>query len=252
MKKKALITCLISLLLSLGCVQSKKDLAPELWIGKMHVEWPSFVLTNTIEFADTTFHDLGNGFLIETGTDTLAVTCKHLFMVFRNHGLSNSIDPGENFVQWKMYPKGQRNKEVIAGTLLNRDPREEIGDFNTLKVRDWLVFEIKQMNSHIYPLKISNKALRKNDVVYALGWAQKQNTVNPSLVKMRVYRNLGPIAYVQSLSKGVDPCGRSGSPVIDKNGHLVGLVSGAEGNLGVVATTAYLQDLLTQYLMAKP
>ncbi len=252
MKKKALFSCLISLLMPLGCVQSKEDLASEPWIGKSHAEWPSFALTNTIEFTDTTFHNLANGFLIETGTDTLAVTCKHLFMVFQNHGLSNSIDPGENFIQWKMYPKGQRKKEVIAGPLLNRNSREEIGDFNTLKVRDWLVFEVKQMNSHIYPLKISNRAMRKNEVVYAVGWAQKQNTLKPSVVKMKVYRNLGSIAYVQTLSRNVDPSGRSGSPVIDKNGHLIGLVSGAEGNLGVVATTAYLQGFLTQYQKAKP
>jgi hypothetical protein len=145
MKKKALFSCLISLLMPLGCVQSKEDLASEPWIGKSHAEWPSFALTNTIEFTDTTFHNLANGFLIETRSDTLAVTCKHLFMVFQNHGLSNSIDPGENFIQWKMYPKGQRKKKVIAGPLLNRNSREEIGDFNTLKVRDWLVFEVKQL-----------------------------------------------------------------------------------------------------------
>jgi len=43
----------------------------------------------------------------------------------------------------------------------------------------------------------------------------------------------GPCYYVNNLTENVDPAGRSGSPVIDANGYLAGIVSGAEGNLGV-------------------
>ena len=45
----------------------------------------------------------------------------------------------------------------------------------------------------------------------------------------------------------MDPTQTSGSPVIDANGHLVGLVSGAVGRLGIVAGVAYLRQLFDRY-----
>jgi hypothetical protein len=64
---------------------------------------------------------------------------------------------------------------------------------------------------------------------------------------MKMYKNLGNYYFIQTLTKNIDPAGRSGSPVIDKNGYLVGLVSGAEGNLGVVGSVAYLRKLFDTY-----
>jgi hypothetical protein len=39
----------------------------------------------------------------------------------------------------------------------------------------------------------------------------------------------------------------SGSPVIDKNGFLVGIVSGQEGNLGVMGGVKYLTLMFDKY-----
>ncbi|MFO7851300.1 MAG: hypothetical protein ACQERS_03855 [Bacteroidota bacterium] len=61
---------------------------------------------------------------------------------------------------------------------------------------------------------------------------------------MQVFRNAGPYYYVNTLSGNVDPAGRNGSPVIDANGYLVGIVSGAEGNLGVIGNVNYIVDFL--------
>jgi len=43
---------------------------------------------------------------------------------------------------------------------------------------------------------------------------------------------------------------RSCSPVIDGNGYLVGLVSGAVGRLGVVAGVEYLRSQFDRYGVA--
>jgi hypothetical protein len=63
---------------------------------------------------------------------------------------------------------------------------------------------------------------------------------------MKIYENTGNFYYTTTLSKDIDPGGRSGSPVIDSNGHLVGIISGAEGNLGVVGSISYLKETLNK------
>jgi len=59
--------------------------------------------------------------------------------------------------------------------------------------------------------------------------------------------NLGDYFYTQTLSTDIHPAGRSGSPVIDQNGYLVGIVSGAEGKLGVMGSINYLKNILDKY-----
>lgn len=146
-----------------------------------------------------------------------------------------------------MFPKGQKEKNIFTEDLINSNPNEEVGQFNTLKDRDWIIFEIDKTNSDIYPLKIRKTPLNKNEIVYCVGWATAQETKIPSLIKMQIYQNLGNYYYFTTLTENVNPVGRSGSPVIDRNGYLVGLISGAEGNLGVMASVAYLKKLLNEF-----
>ena len=63
-------------------------------------------------------------------------------------------------------------------------------------------------------------------------------------MKMEMFRNEGPYYYTNTLTENVDPAGRSGSPVIDANGYLVGIVSGAEGRLGVTCNVSYLDQFI--------
>jgi hypothetical protein len=167
-------------------------------------------------------------------------------MIFRSNKI-NTIDLGKNLISWSMYPKGQVDKEVQISQLINKNAKEEIGEYNTLKDRDWIIFNINNKHPDIYPLKIRMEPVKKGEIVCAVGWGYQQNSKTPSLVKMKMYKNLGNYYFIQTLTKNIDPAGRSGSPVIDKNGYLVGLVSGAEGNLGVVGSVAYLRKLFDTY-----
>ncbi len=235
----------VQLLFLSSCSHTETSVPKESWIEKPVSEWPELVMTNTVEFTDTTYSNIGNAFLIDSGSDTLAVSCKHIFMLFRNE-TDNKIDLNENFRSWKIYPKGQDEKSLLLGSLINGNKEEETGLFNTLKSRDWIIFRVNE-KSMFTPLKIRTSPLREGEIVYAVGWAFKQHTESPSLIKMQVYKNFGVYFYVNTLSQNVDPAGRSGSPVIDKNGYLVGLVSGAEGNLGVIGGLKYLNQILNQY-----
>ncbi len=230
------------MMLPLGCVTKEPEVEKMGWMEKPVSEWPDLVMVNTVEFTDTAFRNIANAFLVDTGFDTLAVTCKHLFMVFREQ-TNNVIHPGDHFRKWEIYPKGEPGRSILLGALINQNRNEATGEFNTLKSRDWIVFRSGDGYSGFYPLKIRKKPLSKGEIVYAVGWAYRQKTIDPSVIKMQVFRNEGYYFYTQTLTRNVDPAGRSGSPVIDENGYLVGIVSGAEGNLGVSGAVAYLMEI---------
>lgn len=243
-------TYFITLCLLLGIIScgKKPEIVKEPWIERSELQWPDFALTNTISFKDTTFTEIANSFLVDTGKDTIGVSCKHLFMVFENHLGIESIDLGDNFTYWNLYPKNKRDQLVSVKKLINKNTNERIGQFNTLKVRDWIILELEDNYSSIYPLKIRYSPIKTNEVIYAVGWGSKQiDTSKPALQKLQCIDNLGDYYYVKNFSPDIKPQGRSGSPVIDKNGYLVGIVSGAEGNLGVIGSVNYLQKILNKY-----
>jgi hypothetical protein len=145
-----------------------------------------------------------------------------------------------------MYPKNLKEKTVTIKRLINKNPSEQIGQFNTLKVRDWIIFELEEKNTQLYPLKIRYTPVKKNEIVYAVGWAKNQkDNSKPGLFKMKCFKNLGNYFYIEPSEN--QPHGRSGSPVIDKNGYLVGIVSGQEGKLGVMGAVPYLTIMFDKY-----
>lgn len=245
MKNIALILVVIMVLI--GC-QNSPQIIKESWVEKSVSAWPDFALTNEISFVDTTYFDLANSFLVNTGFDTIGVSCKHLFMVFENQVGLESIDLGATFRYWNMYPKNHKEKMVSIKRLINENASEQIGQFNTLKVRDWIVFELEGKNDELYPLKIRYTPVKTNEIVYAVGWGMKQNdNSKPALIKLQCIKNLGDYYYIKPLKTNTHPAGRSGSPVIDSNGYLVGIVSGQEGKMGVIGGIKYLTMMFEKY-----
>lgn len=233
-------------LIFLSCQNQEKHIEKEPWIEKPVSSWPDFALTNEISFVDTTFYDIANSFLVNTGFDTICVSCKHFFMVFQNHLGLNSIDLGTKFNYWNMYPKNHKEKTVSIKRLINKNSKEPIGQYNKIKDRDWILFELEEKNTQLYPLKIRYKPVKENEIVYAVGWgANQKNNSNPTLIKIQCYKNLGNYFYINP-SKN-QPHGMSGSPVIDKNGFLVGIVSGQEGRLGIMGAVPYLTKMFDKY-----
>lgn len=226
----------------------EKEIIKEGWMERPMSEWPTFALTNKISFTDTTFTDLANSFLVDTGVDTIGVSCKHIFMVFQNRIGLKTIDLGTEFKYWNLYPKNNNDKILSIDKLINANKNEQIAQYNTLKDRDWIIFNIDRNEELIYPLKIRYSPIKKNEIVYAIGWGktQKDNTL-PQKTKLQCVDNLGNYYYVKNLSPDISQIGTSGSPIIDKNGYLVGIVSGAEGKLGVIGSVHYLKKMFDTY-----
>jgi hypothetical protein len=223
----------------------------EVWVDQPVAEWPDFALSNDIIFADTTFTYLANAFVVDTGADTVGVTCKHIFMVLQSRRGTSSIALGDDFVGWTLRSSRDSTRMLRTQRLINADPSEPIGDFAGIKDRDWLIFELGDWEKGLYPLKVRYTAVKPGEVVYAIGRSQQgRHRPDPTRSPLRVYRTMPNYYYVEPLDPEIDAGGTSGSPVIDQNGYLVGLVSGASGALGVVAGVAYLRRLFDRYGIA--
>lgn len=58
----------------IGCV-NLPQITKEPWIEQPVSSWPNFALTIEISFVDTTYYDFANSFLVNTGFDTIGVSC---------------------------------------------------------------------------------------------------------------------------------------------------------------------------------
>ena len=228
-----------------GADRGAPPLPPEAWMDRPVAEWPDFALSNEVVFADTLYGYLANAFAVDTGADTIGVTCKHIFMVFRNQRGTTSITLDDAFRSWSFVSSRDSTRVLRARRLINEDPAEPIGDFASIKDRDWIIFELDGWGDGIYPLKLRLTPLEPGETIYAVGRSlDGRHDPDPVPSPLRVFRSASTYYYVRPLNPSVDPVHTSGSPVIDADGYLVGLVSGAVGNLGVVAGVGYLRQQL--------
>ncbi len=233
---------LVTSLLVTACQESNK-VDKEPWIDKPITEWPNIVLRNRIELRDTTFDNFANAFLIEYNNDTLGITCKHVFLALRKHLTTDKVIMYPEIKKWELYSK----KSSIPVELKPINKNETIGEFNTLKSRDWLILHPLEPFQNIHPLTIRNQPVNKGETVYAITRHSSQNiNSKPELRSFTCYKNLGPYYYMQPTNQHNSPAGTSGSPVIDQNGQLIGLTSGQEGKLTVIASVKYLKSQLNQ------
>ena len=234
-------------LLTIGCHQ-EPQYNKEPWIEKPISEWPYFSLTNEISFKDTILRDIANSFLVNTGCDTIGASCKHFFLLFEKKFGLRTISLADKIDYWKFYPKNNKEENVVIKRLINTNASEPVGQFNSLKVRDWIIFELEKQNLNLYPLKIRYEPVKPNEIVYTVGWGMKQkDNSKPALIKLQCVKDMGNYYYVTVKKNNTQPNGRSGSPVIDKNGYLVGIISGGEGKYGVIGSVNYLQEIFDTY-----
>jgi hypothetical protein len=241
-------------LLLLVCPISLFSQIREPWITKPKDEWPQIALTNNIQYKNgdryihPSFVYAGTAFLINNGTDTLAVTAKHILLIARNKK-TNAVTINNDLLLWSMKPKGLYSDSVVINKLINDDTAEVIeGSNSSIFERDMLVLSVKKMSKNIYPLKPRYSTPRNGEKVYLIGCAYSDGvcTVNEGTVIGKYGFDI-IINFNDALLPGV-----SGSPVIDANGYLIGVFSSltrdnqVNKDVAVAISTEYLKDVLTK------
>lgn len=246
MKKRSALFHFLLFISSAGIAQVKES-----WINKPFAEWPKIALINEVWFKngdryiDPSFQYAGTGFLIDNGKDTLAATAKHILWIAKNKQ-SRGTEINAALEKWIMRPKGNTKDTAIIGKLLNEDPDELLeGKGSTIQDRDWIIFSIKKSAPNLYPLKPRYTPIKPGEKVYILSCAYDDSLC--TVHEGKVYQKAGMDILIQRDMK-THKGGCSGSPVIDSNGYLVGIVSGSAGsnagNVSVAISTEYLQGVL--------
>lgn len=208
---------------------------------------PPVTLINNIRYTDATFTGLpGNGFLLDTGEEILAVTCKHVLWENRPPDLK-TVNLAGRLAEWKMVVPDAPGQYVLLGALINEDGNETIGDRNT--ERDYLVFEIKENHSGVKPLKISPRAAAAGESVVKTGWSFQHRT-GPPLIRPATARGYAGASLLLQNQVRQNDAGLSGSPVLNQKGELVGIVSSWKYDYGAktwreaACSTDYLREVL--------
>ncbi len=242
---------LICLLLPVTALAQKG----EKWIDNPREQWPSIAMTNQVlykngdRYLDPSLTYAGTGFLIDTGADTLAATAKHVLWIAKNKK-SNLVQINEELRSWTMMPKGSKTDSAVIGRLLNEDSTEILqGPGSTILQRDWLVFSVTNASPNIYPLKPRYTALRPNEKVYILSCAYRDSICKS--YEGIIFKKQGMDILIE-LDQEDQLGGASGSPVIDANGYLIGIMSSTAssnkpGKMNWVAvSTEYLYNVLNK------
>ena len=119
------------------------------------------------------------------------------------------------------------------------------GKGSTIQDRDWIVFTVKKSSSNLYPLKPRYTQVKPGEKVYILSCAYDDSLC--TVHEGKVYQKYGMDILIERDMK-THKGGCSGSPVIDANGYLIGIITGSAGskvgNVSVAISNEYLKDVL--------
>lgn len=181
---------------------------------------------NNISFHDGAYDKAfaGNGFLLEYKNNLYAITVKHTFLEAKTPEMKSVTIDG--FVkEWRIHPNKQPNDYIKLGRLLNANINEAI-DMNILQ-KDWLIFEVEENHSSLSVLKLRETQLITGDKLTAYGCSY----ANQAHCLQDVYVGTFISSEPNNLRISIPNLalnklrGLSGSPVLDKNNQLVGIVS---------------------------
>lgn len=212
------------------------------WIEKPQDQWPQIAMVNEIEYVDQYFPVAGCAFLLDTGSDTVAATAKHVLIYFKSDSMT-AISFEDDLVRWIIHPKDNTGDSVVAGRLINEDPDERIaygpsGD-------DWLLFEIEKRSPGIEPLRFREEPLQEGEEVFIVGW-RYTDLDRPQVIYQGNVVSWGDgevIISTETLADNTIP-GLSGAPVIDSAGRLIGLMSQKAGKNERLAGIEYARKVL--------
>lgn len=215
---------------------------------------PSLSGINNVKFHDSRFDKdfAGNAFLIEFQGRQLAVTVKHALLLARTDAMK-TVELEGHLARWRVHPNGAPEQYIALGPLLNADPAETL-DPSVIE-RDWLVFDVQANHSPLQPLKLRDTPVQAGERLFAVGcsYAHRDDCAPQRVEAGTFLRYAGGNLLVEL--DGFDASqlgGLSGSPVIDAEQRLVGIVSNVlphpdgKGDVFAPANLDYLREVLAR------
>lgn len=207
---------------------------------------------NQLSFFDPQYNKefVGNGFLINYQNKTYAVTVKHALLEAKTPTLTH-VDTKEHIKEWRIHPNQSSDKYVKLGRLINSNDQEKI-DMAILQ-KDWLVFDVLENRSSLSVLTLRDTPLEKGEKVTAYGCSY----ANKSMCTQDIYQGTYLAKEAQNLRIAMPTLelnklrGLSGSPVLDSQNRVVGIVSNVlksksgKGFDFAPASIDYLQQVLS-------
>ncbi|WP_437298961.1 S1 family peptidase [Sorangium sp. So ce426] len=177
-------------------------------------------MTNRAEFQGSTPLQGASAFLIKTQDGrTLAATAKHL--LGQNGGVEPEVSVAafDGVIQsWHLFPRTLQDQRVDAG----RVGAEGLDD----RRLDWLILTLKDTGKPLpaTPLRLRQKAVEVGEEVFLVGCpydeaACKQNVYAGKITARTADR------FRYDIDPPVDIRGFSGAPVVDRAGHVVGVMT---------------------------
>jgi len=183
--------------------------------------WPQIVLTNVAEFRGHTPLHGASCFLLEASSGTTwAATALHLI------GENGGVEPEINVRQldqkistWRMFPRTvpesyvEIDKVAVGGLGQGGD--------------DWLLLTIKASNRALpaTPLKLRSRPVQVGEMVFLIGCPYEEEDCKQNVYAGTVVERGNAAFFRYNLETPVDIRGFSGAPIVDKDGHLVGVMT---------------------------
>jgi hypothetical protein len=223
------------------------------WIKKPMSDWPQVAMINEVwykngeRYIDPSFQYAGTAFLIDTGSDTLAATAKHVLWVAKTKTMK-SVDLQGHLQRWIMHPKTNLKDSVVIDQLINHDTAEILsGPESTIMERDWILFTTRYVSPNIQPLIPRYTKVHPGERIYYFGCPYEvPECVREESTVLEVEGN----RIIFAFPVGASLVGASGSPLVDGNGFLIGILSGATfakstgGDALYATSTHYLRKVL--------
>ena len=244
-----ILSGLIFILISCGQNTAQKSDTYGQWMKKPQDQWPQITMINRIDYVDKQYPVAGCGFLLDIGDDTLAATAKHILTFFKSDSM-NAISFNNSLRQWTMFPKNNPDDSVIIGKMINENPQESLT--NIAPARDWLLFTLKDESPNIQPLRFRETPLQEGEPVYIIGWRYSDKECPQVIYEGNFVRaeEGSFLITTKELTNNTMP-GLSGSPVIDANGYLLGLMSQKAGEMERPASIDYPKQIIDKWKTEK-
>ncbi len=198
-------------------------------VDRLQAEQPAIALINEVwyrggeQYVHPSFDYAGTGFLVVHKRDTFAVTAKHILWVAKTKDMKR-VDINGRLEKWLMHPKNNLTDTVRIDRLLNADSTESIEMHDaTITQRDWLVFSTRYISPNLRPLYVRKKPIRLGEKIR---WYSCPYPAPNCITGEGEVIELEGNKFVFSRPDDFPVAGASGSPVVDNQGMLLGILGG--------------------------